>query len=944
MQRQKTRIASICVLLGLVSSTLTAQVTSSWWYPQGSPEGTRRALGTDQVTAASMLTVKWRTTRLSGAQTILVGALGSSTVLQQIVGTMSDTLITLDAKGDVMVRRPYQQLFPTPIRLMLAGLVDPQNGGLFTAGKPRFVALGIERESMGPTDSLWAFLADTAGNPIKQLKIAPPAASTAANRRAALIPIATYQTAGNEPAVLATLSQPMFRPSGTDSVANGLLRFEIAGHGLFETGRLRERYPIAPCPDIAHPALLFDPASLLHYAILSTRTYDFSPPVQVMPDPAPPVNGAPTSTDHPCSIDLVDSAGRLSNVETVPLPLPPAPPAGGHVRSHAATLFNSPVSGGEYFRVIVHNYSSTDPGVPTILLKRAFSAGASDLGSFADPAIRNVGYRIAACNLDGETTNSGLPERQQFPNNAGDELVAAQQREDDADIADNHLEVFRWNERDGNVLTRFASQSFDGRLLAAGDLVMDQYDRQEVVVSAGDSVSILQLLPYKDPSFGALNANYLRVVHVFKLDGRVTAAAIADIDGDGGNDLVVTTERATWALGLRQPAAFGVLTPSQTSVCRGDSITLRWNRRVGGGEAGVDVSLLGSWGGIDVILNRSSGIGPDSVTIATSDVPEGTYRFVVSDRAVRSVSDTSTPFSIFDRSISSFVLDAPTPRFGDRVRFQGAVHCVDDLVLEVMLGNGEWTTPSTLSLERVDSGVTGSFDIECSEEWRCPTVDSVALRLRLRSPNGEVVSDTLVLSIPLLKRPIRLAPGDTSLSRDRILTFAPADFVCPSVAVHVSNDGLNWRRLPDATRDSGRYTLSVPDEFSGRIKVRLCCESGPVTSCEFGLVSMEVSKLGEGDYIAPNPFDPTHPQTEAGARVVYNLVRGGSVTVSVFDASRTLVRRLVDGVDEPSGRHVVHWDGRNEAGRIVANGAYICLVESSLGDRIVLPFYVLKRR
>lgn len=932
------------IFLLLLTVTARGQTAATWWYPLGSPEGTRQCLGRDTTTDEAELEVKWKTGDLRGSATILVGALASSTLRQQVVGLVGDTLVILNADGILRTRRDYSASFSGDYRLILGGLFDPTNGGPFSAGKPRFIGVGVERRSAGPSDSLWAFLADSAGNPVKQIKIPPPTASTEDNRLVVLIPITAYQATAREPAVLAIVTQPRFAPAGTDTLANGVVRFEIGGHNLFEVGRLIERYPIAPDPYPSHPALIFDPATLLRYVVVSTRTYSFSPPLTATPPPDPPVNGTSTATDRAVSIDLVDSGGRFRNVETLPLPAPPDPAVPATGRSYVATLYNSSSAGGDYFRVVTRDHSDNAPGTPSIVMKSAFTGGSQEFGTYADGAVRNVGWRIVTADLDGDVTNNGLPERQQYPNNFLDEVVAARQRDDDADITGNRLEIFRWNERDGNVLTRFASQRFDGRLLAAGDLVKDQFDRQELVIAAGDSVTILQMLPYKDPGFGELNEKFFRTIRTFHLGATVRSAAIADIDGDLGNDLIVVTDRATWAFGIRTPGSFGPPTPSAIDICRGDSLTLRWRRRIGGGEEGVDVILMGPVGDSTIASVRPSRPGPDSIRIATNNMREGTYRFRIADLGAPGIADTATPFRITAPAIFGVAGDGSEVRFGDRVTVRGRLHCVDDVLIQTSIGQNPWTIPEGSDVRIEDSTVTAGFDLVCGEEYRCGAARTVPLRARLVTPDGVVVSDTVTWLVPLPMRRITLEPGDTSRSRDRLITYSPADFACGQVAVRISQDGTTWRRLPPATRDSGRYTLTIPDEFSGEIRIRLCCESGADASCEYASATLEVSRLADGDYIAPNPFDPTAGEAGGRARIVYNLTIGGNVTVSIFDASRTLVRRIVDGENQESGRHIARWDGMNGEGRIVSNGAYICLIESSRGDRIVLPLYVLKKR
>ena len=67
--------------------------------------------------------------------------------------------------------------------------------------------------------------------------------------------------------------------------------------------------------------------------------------------------------------------------------------------------------------------------------------------------------------------------------------------------------------------------------------------------------------------------------------------------------------------------------------------------------------------------------------------------------------------------------------------------------------------------------------------------------------------------------------------------------------------------------------------------------------------------------VAPNPFNPR-------ATVWYELPRAGVAALVVYDLRGRLVRTLAHGPLE-AGRHRAEWDGRDEAGRAVAAGAYV---------------------
>lgn len=73
----------------------------------------------------------------------------------------------------------------------------------------------------------------------------------------------------------------------------------------------------------------------------------------------------------------------------------------------------------------------------------------------------------------------------------------------------------------------------------------------------------------------------------------------------------------------------------------------------------------------------------------------------------------------------------------------------------------------------------------------------------------------------------------------------------------------------------------------------------------------------------PNPFNPA-------TEIVVELAAAGPARVEVFDVGGRRVRTLVDGM-LPAGRTAVAWDGRDEAGRPLASGTFVCRVTAGGG-------------
>ena len=66
----------------------------------------------------------------------------------------------------------------------------------------------------------------------------------------------------------------------------------------------------------------------------------------------------------------------------------------------------------------------------------------------------------------------------------------------------------------------------------------------------------------------------------------------------------------------------------------------------------------------------------------------------------------------------------------------------------------------------------------------------------------------------------------------------------------------------------------------------------------------------------PNPFNPS-------TTITFILPRPGPVALEIYDASGRRIRALASGY-MVAGAHSVAWDGRDNAGRLVASGVYFC--------------------
>ena len=104
-----------------------------------------------------------------------------------------------------------------------------------------------------------------------------------------------------------------------------------------------------------------------------------------------------------------------------------------------------------------------------------------------------------------------------------------------------------------------------------------------------------------------------------------------------------------------------------------------------------------------------------------------------------------------------------------------------------------------------------------------------------------------------------------------------------------------------------------------------------ITNTEYCVRGFVMGGLIERYSNYPNPFKAGKEKTT----IEYYLEKEAKVTISIYDLLGQLVRRIEipKGAREGGreGRNEVFWYGRNERGKVVANGGYYCVVEADTG-------------
>jgi len=78
---------------------------------------------------------------------------------------------------------------------------------------------------------------------------------------------------------------------------------------------------------------------------------------------------------------------------------------------------------------------------------------------------------------------------------------------------------------------------------------------------------------------------------------------------------------------------------------------------------------------------------------------------------------------------------------------------------------------------------------------------------------------------------------------------------------------------------------------------------------------------------SPNPFNPA-------TTISFSLTESRETSLVVYDTLGRTVRILLNG-PLPGGKHTIRWDGRDDSGRAVSSGVYICRMRAGAFEKSI---------
>lgn len=586
---------------------------------------------------------------------------------------------------------------------------------------------------------------------------------------------------------------------------------------------------------------------------------------------------------------------------------------------------------------------------------------------------QNHGWSIAVGDVDGIFPSLNPT----YPNNPGNEIILTQTTKEQS-VAGNRLSVLRYrtgariekpNAQGDSLyyLDTIASQPINGWLACVGDIDRAPDGKFELFVVDGtvNSLLVLNLRDYDEPEMYFGQPFDTLYTYGFGASENISAVRVVDADGDGKNDILVTTSQRTYLLGTPLKGALVTTYPADPlapTYCRGDTIDLTW-ANVFGGNSTVNIyfqpyspGLVPFGPRIPIETSYPNALDTMSYIVDIDALNlSGFGRFVIERSPNADVGDSTAIVEILAQeltiggplALSEYTVD-------DVVRVTGASQCLTDIVVQYFVQGSSTSTWQDAGLAVLAPNGTFTFDwtVPCLDIFSCvdnPIDSVVVLRAVGEYPSFTGIIEEFSSEVPIIVRSdtmsLSSSPDPFVACPERTIQWqnVPAILDCDSLSLSYSVDGEVWEFIERVAALDGEYRWRVPLGLPDTVTVSVCCNSGCVRN-ELVVTGTNVQYV---DVVAPNPFDPTNTppgQSLPGVNVIYTVPAESSVSITVYDqANRIVARPLQNAYREPDVVHCDNWDGLiDEGGRVAPNGMYYLVFETDTGVREVYHVYVAK--
>ena len=560
-------------------------------------------------------------------------------------------------------------------------------------------------------------------------------------------------------------------------------------------------------------------------------------------------------------------------------------------------------------------------------------------------------WSIGVGNVDG-WNNEWTP---YYPNNPGKEIIATQSTRDFA-YAGNRLMVLRYNS--SPFLTPKASppgtslRNFDtictfpiqGWLAAVNDLDGDMSNgKDEILLVSGSTIFVLRMNDYQSVNFRS--GQYFDTVFTHRFGNEtITSASIADVDGDGRNDIVVTTNIGLYVIGTPLERTIDILTKIgdttyQTDWCFGDTVKITWKNIIQGNSlVNILFQEAGNYNLIPLATNYPNGNDTAVFNLVIDNSLAGKEGYVIVQSVTNSNvnADTTSLFIFHKPNITANVGSFDTLIVGGEFTITGEYECVDNIELYYSFDSTEWFYVADANLDSLSNNYEITTMIPC-----IPVFDCV-----------ENKNDTTIFGKIIYKRynsfdstifPLTIKPANFAL------TIEPCETICPDriirwdipdsslineiITILMSIDtGKTFVEIGVVPVFRQQYIFNVPANITTPIILRFCGE----TNCFKSDTTLWNYAPKYIKTVAPNPL-----KIPFEAEIVYQIDEDVTATMRIIDQANKYVKTIIEDEKRIGGfAYCERWNGRLDDNTPVSNGMYYIMLELSNGLMEIYPIYI----
>lgn len=967
------------LILLMISNELVAQSTNAspanWLYPDGNPAATKHVARRSLSQSFDSMGIKWSNTAISGDVKPLIGNVIRNERLfpsfnfapNEIVAVVGDKLVVLDAKN---LSYELAQLpdFVNSVSVLFDTLLTNYSDNIQSTVIMGLETIETSRAKISDLPDTLALSYLAGFNPITNRpsilkRLAIDMREVAPNFSASIKPFFGYQKNGNITVYAQVNTANPVVPNNYNPVEpppyyRGVFQFdgsiELSNFPLTDIGyETNNILTMAPSVNFAAPSISnFN--NFINVLLPNTPEKNFDITVNSL-TPSFETN---SRTPYIYGVDISGPEMFTNGLGfSLTQDMNGVRP---RIRNHYVELWDPNRNIFDTFILVSEQYNGVDGSVGEARLHLFEKSGDPILNSSNNiiPPYRggqNHFWSVAVGDLDGVSGNSQLPF---YPNNPGKEIIVTQSSKDFA-VANSRISVLKYvgNQQvpktspPNRFLSPFdtiCTQRVNGWIAAINDLDGASNQKDEILLVNNSTIMVLQLRDYESIEFQL--GNRFDTLFVQEFPGEIISfATIADIEGDGKNDIIVTTFNRTYVIGSPLDNVLEVLEPQSLSdeLCVGDSLDIKWrNLIVDKGEVELFFKDIDEDDALLSMIMINDNIPNDKDTIVyplliDSTLSGKTGYFVVRSKVNSSIFGTSGTVTINSNEV--FVDDVTILseyKVGDVIDFIGVTYCYDSLEVQYRTALTDWTK---LILDSTQTSPTFSLsaEIPCVDIFNCDSEDAdstISFRIISYKYNDFAISETFTS----LVRPYQFdfaVERNESADPSKHFSWSTApinDYLCDSVSIFFSvNYGESFNYIETVPFLEGRYTWTVPLNLPEEIVIRMCCDNSCVrTDTIIGDNEIKNIKI-----VAPNPVRPPFEELE----IVYFVPNDGNVTISILDNTNRVLAYPVRNAPRKSGyAYTDKWDGRIVDGSIAANGLYYIKLELDNSYVEIYPVFVRK--